>query len=78
MKESEYQRLVLAIATFVESRKLSGGVLVPDAEGGFNLACDFISSELKKLCDMDVRRLAATLRVADEKTPGAKTSVDRP
>lgn len=51
MKKDEYSKLMLAMADYVEGRKLSGGTLVPYAEAGFNLACDFLAHEIRGLVD---------------------------
>lgn len=61
MKESEYSRLISAIATFIESRKLDGKgiVLVPEAEAGFNMACDFLAHELRMLEQRGAREISA-------------------
>lgn len=56
MKITDEEKIVvdttlMKVAAWVESRKLSteSSPLVSDATGGFNLACDFISNEIKRM-----------------------------
>lgn len=65
--------MLTAIANFILSRKMHshGGVLVPDAEAGFNLACDMLSHELRKLADQSKSDILAGLSISrDESSRG--------
>lgn len=59
MTDVEAQRLILGIASFIESRKIdaANSMLVPNAAEGFNLACDFLSHQLRELLKMGNREL---------------------
>ena len=47
-------RTLLKLVAYITNRKMetSGTVLVPDATAGFNLACDFLSHEIRKMREM--------------------------
>ncbi len=45
---------ILKIARWIETRRLDddANCLIPDAQQGFNLACEFLSHELRKMREM--------------------------
>lgn len=49
---------MLKIADWTEGRKLDKGSCLTDhATGGFNLACDFLANELRKMAELDNQEL---------------------
>jgi hypothetical protein len=48
-----FKKVVNAMADHIRSRKFSEteSVLIPDAQAGFNLACDMLSSNLRKFAE---------------------------
>ena len=53
-----YAKLLLGVADMVASQKIEedGKVIVKEAAGGFNLACDFIADRIRKLVAKGVDR----------------------
>ena len=49
-----WDKLWLGICTFIEGRKVAvdGSFLTKDAAMGFNLACDFLAHELRKIREL--------------------------
>lgn len=46
------------VADYIESRKLTGkACLTPEATGGYNLACDFLAHELRKMAEAPNEKL---------------------
>ena len=45
---------ILKIASYISNRKMcmDSSALVPDATMGFNLACDFLAHEIRKMREM--------------------------
>lgn len=56
---SMIREIISRLSMYIKEKKISEGTLTDQATGGFNLACDFISDDLRKMADFDTSKLLA-------------------